>query len=82
MTQVACELKLRSVVMPRKLGGNQACIVYHARAAHLLSAGIRCRHCSYDLAANDRKVNNKTKFHNHQQFAVEMRFISSMAIHI
>ena len=30
--------------------GNRACgRHYHARAAHVLSAGIKCRHCSIDI---------------------------------
>ena len=44
ITNVACESKLRSVVMSSMLPypGNWGAI---GRAAHVFSAGIRCRHC-------------------------------------
>ena len=51
MTNVACEVKLRSVVgsfMHPCPGHGVAighAVVNHARAAQALSAGITCRHC-------------------------------------
>ena len=52
MTHVACESKLRSFVRSSMhlCPGNVVAIgrafVYNARAAHIFSAGIKCRHCS------------------------------------
>ena len=37
--------------MPREVGGNET-VVYHTRAAHAFSAGMKCRHCS----ENDSKI--------------------------
>ena len=51
MTHVTCELKLRSIVrssMNPCLGNWVAigrAVVYYARAANAISAGINCRHC-------------------------------------
>ena len=51
MTHVACESKLRLVVMSsmHPCPGNWVAIghavVYHDRAAHAFSSGIKCRHC-------------------------------------
>ena len=53
MTHVACESKLRSVVRSFIHPGLRSwvtigrAVVYHARAAHAFSAGIKCRHCIY-----------------------------------
>ena len=52
MTRVACESKLHSAVISsmHPCPGNWVAIgyagVYYARAAHTLSAGIKCRYCS------------------------------------
>ena len=51
MAHVACESKLRSVVDHTCIHAKEKCVaigsavVYSARAAHIFSAGIKCRHC-------------------------------------
>ena len=51
MTHVACESKLHLVIRSsiHPCQGNWVAIghtvVYHARAAHAFSAGIKCRNC-------------------------------------
>ena len=53
MTHVACETKLRSFVRssmhicPGNVVAIGRAVVYYARAAHIFSAGIKCRHCSF-----------------------------------
>ena len=55
MTHVVCESKLRAVA--RSSMHPHTCdwvpiglaVVYHARSAHVFSAGINCRHCSHYL---------------------------------
>ena len=42
-----CSCEVIHASIPRKLGGHQAiAVVYLARAAHAISAGIKCLHCS------------------------------------
>ena len=52
MTEVACESKLRSFVRscmhlcPGNVVPTGRAVVYHARAAHTSSAGIKYQHCT------------------------------------
>ena len=46
---VSCELI--HAFIPKKLGTIGRAVVYYARAAHVFSAGIKCRHCSLRIKA-------------------------------
>ena len=56
MTHVPCKSKLRSVVRlsmhlcPGNWVANRCAVVYYARAAQVLSAGIKCRHCTLPVS--------------------------------
>ena len=62
MAHVSCESKLRPVVRSsmQPCPGNWVSIgrvvVYCARAAHVFSAGIKCRHCIYTRGKFDKFV--------------------------
>ena len=61
MTNVASETKLSSIVRSSLhpcLGNWEAIglpVVYYARAVHLLSAEIKCRHCMFYLQLFEKK---------------------------
>ena len=70
MTYATCESKLRSVVRSGTYGAIHAqetrsighAVVNYARAAHVFSARIKCRHCiyiyiyTYDITLVDRAL--------------------------
>ena len=54
--------------MPRKPGGNDGrVVVYVARAAHVFSAGIKCRHCSNATYAINLQTYGNTCYVDDQQ---------------
>ena len=73
MTYAACESKLRSAASHpciRYWVAIGYVVVYYARAAHALSAGIKCRHCIMPREGNHISRNSNVTYHHRVVYSI------------